>query len=72
VLAYYDEVAPIPPESKPGTGIHHVGFGRYLKARMDALKIECHVRITDKGDKRGREKAEFFGRIFGPAGTWRR
>ncbi len=44
---YYDEPdAPLPADAKPGTGIHHPRFGRYLKERMDKLGIECIVRHT--------------------------
>lgn len=42
VFLFYNEPdGPLPSNARPGTGIHHPTFGRKLKEKMDALKIEC-------------------------------
>ncbi|MEP0844537.1 MAG: alpha/beta hydrolase [Phycisphaerae bacterium] len=45
---YAEPDGPLPADAKPGAGIHHPKFGRYLKEKMDALGIECVVRHTDE------------------------
>jgi acetyl esterase len=42
------ENKPSTPNTSSGDGIHHPSFGNALKAKMDALGIECYVRC--KGD----------------------
>jgi hypothetical protein len=42
VFLFYTEAdRPVPPNAPDGAGIHHPIFGRKLKEKMDALKIEC-------------------------------
>jgi acetyl esterase len=43
-LVYNEPDAPLPPNAPDGAGIHHPNFGRKLKERMDALRIECVLR----------------------------
>jgi len=48
VFLYYNEPdVPLPPDSKPGAGIHHPKFGKVLKEKMDAMKIECVLHLTE-------------------------
>ncbi len=45
VFAFYNEPkGPLPPDAKPGQGIHHINFGLKLKEKMDALSIECIIK----------------------------
>lgn len=60
VYAYYSESRTIPPNAKPGQGIHHINFGYRLKEKMDALGIECAVRHRDEGAEQDPEIAAFF------------
>jgi hypothetical protein len=50
VFLFYNEPdRPLPANAPAGAGIHHPNFGRKLKEKMDALKIECvlkHRTIT--------------------------
>lgn len=62
VYAFYSEPRTIPPNARPGTGIHHVNFGLRLKERMDPLKIECVIRHRDQGADRDPEMIEFLAR----------
>lgn len=70
VLLFYSEPdQPLPADAKPGTGIHHPRFGRFLKERMDKLGIECVVRhATEYGEepmpKLQREMVAFFQKHF--------
>ena len=49
VFMYYTEPdEPIPPDAKPGQGIHHPKFGAFLKQRMDSLGIECEIHHRDE------------------------
>lgn len=61
---YYEPDRPLPPDAKPGQGIHHPNFGRQLKAAMDKLQIRCVVRHKDEGADGDREMAEFFRDCF--------
>lgn len=46
VFLFYNEPdTPLPPNAPDGAGIHHPNFGRKLKERMDALRIECVLRL---------------------------
>lgn len=67
VYAFYSEPrGPLPPDAKPGQGIHHINFGLRLKERMDALGIECVVRHRDEGANPDKEIVEFFIRHLKP------
>ncbi len=69
LLIYTEPDVPLPPDAKPGQGIHHPRFGYFLKERMDALGIECTVRVLE-GGARGplgpRLIAEFFKQRLAP------
>ncbi len=41
---YREPFGELPSDAKPGQGIHHPRFGKELKKRMDALRIECVVK----------------------------
>jgi hypothetical protein len=45
VYMLYLQDRSVPPGDNPGTTIHHPKFGDLLKEKMDALKIECVVRV---------------------------
>jgi acetyl esterase len=67
VIAFYAEPrGPLPPDAKPGTGIHHINFGFKLKERMDALKIECTIRHRDEGANPDAESVAFFVKHLKP------
>lgn len=54
VLAFYAEPkGDLPPDARPGQGIHHPRFGEALKKKMDPLKIEC-VLLHREDYRRGR------------------
>lgn len=63
---YYDEPdVDVPANARPGSGIHHPRFGRYLRERCLPLGLTCEVRLaTDYQDTRGAgvEQAEFLRR----------
>ncbi|MBN8730907.1 MAG: alpha/beta hydrolase [Acidobacteria bacterium] len=63
---YYDEPdVDVPANARPGTGIHHPRFGRYLRERCQPLGLTCEVRLaTDYQDTRGAglEQFEFLRR----------
>ncbi len=68
-LFYSEPKGPLPPDAKPGQGIHHPNFGTVLKEKMDALSIECIVRHRDDytgevGPQTQREMVEFFEKHF--------
>lgn len=61
VYAFYSEPrGPLPPDAKPGTGIHHINFGIKLKEQMDALGIECTIRHADEKTSAAQETNDFF------------
>lgn len=61
VYAFYSEPrGPLPPDAKPGTGIHHINFGLKLKEQMDALGIECTIRHADEKTNSAQETNDFF------------
>jgi len=71
VFMFYNEAkGPLPPNAKPGDGIHHPNFGVELKKKLDPLKIECVLKHQD--DYRGKpaqqqmygEMVEFFKKYF--------
>jgi acetyl esterase len=60
VFALYNEArGPLPPNARPGQGIHHITFGTKLKEQMDALKIECVIRHVDEGGNPLQEEIDF-------------
>lgn len=70
VYAFYTEPkGPLPPNAKPGQGIHHLNFGLRLKERMDPLGIECVVRHRDdlpRGANATDEQIAFFVKHLKP------
>lgn len=61
VYAFYSEArGPLPPNAKPGQGIHHINFGLKLKEQMDRLGIECTVRHADEKTNQNQETVDFF------------
>jgi acetyl esterase len=61
---YYEPKGPLPPDAKPGQGIHHPNFGTHLKEAMNKLRIRCIVRHKDDGADGDREMADFFRECF--------
>lgn len=54
VALFYSEAdEPVPSDAPRGTGIHHPIFGRKLKEKMDALKIECTLKHQSDYPKTG-------------------
>lgn len=51
VMVYTEPEEPLPAGARPGEGIHHPRFGRFLKEKMDALGIECVFRNTQDGQQ---------------------
>lgn len=49
---------PLPPDAKPGEGIHHPNFGLVLKQEMDKLGIECILRHMDDFPRKSREEID--------------
>jgi acetyl esterase/lipase len=71
ILFYFEPPGDLPPDAKPGQGIHHPRFGEALRARLEPLKIECvlhhrseYPRKQDPSAAMSREMAEFFLRQF--------
>ena len=70
VFMFYSEPnEPLPPDAKPGAGIHHPRFGFFLKERMDKLGIECQVHLREEygGDRTPqmfRDMVAFFQKYF--------
>jgi acetyl esterase len=56
ILFYSEPDAPLPPDARPGQGIHHPRFGAALKAKLDPLGVDCILRHND--DYRGQEHPE--------------
>ncbi|MBI3881631.1 MAG: alpha/beta hydrolase [Verrucomicrobia bacterium] len=66
VIAFYSEArGPLPPDARPGAGIHHINFGLKLKEQMDKLGVECTIRHSDEGANQTTESVEFFVKHFG-------
>lgn len=74
MLWYTTPNLPMDPEPDAGQGIHHPIFGLVLKEKMDALGVECVVRMRedvleeDQGAIQARfyrETVEFLKRQFG-------
>lgn len=70
-MAYSEADGPLPPDAKPGQGIHHPNFGRQLKAKMDELGIEnVNIYLPDaKGRNVASEMVEFFQKQFAKVTT---
>lgn len=49
-------------DAKPGEGIHNITFGLRLKAKMDALHIECTIRPAGRNADPEKEMVEFFAK----------
>jgi len=65
-MVYSEPDGPLPPDARPGQGIHHPNFGRHLKTRMDELQIE-NVYVytpTEKGRNVNAEMRKFFQKQF--------
>ncbi|MCS7316105.1 MAG: alpha/beta hydrolase [Bryobacterales bacterium] len=72
LLLYFEADKPLPPDAKPGDGIHHPRFGLYLKERMDKLGVECLVRYPGDGGPPidlSAEIAAFFRRHLHASGS---
>ncbi len=65
VYAFYGDARKIPPDARPGQGIHHINFGLRLKERMDKLGIGCIVRHRDEGAKADEEMVRFLAKHLG-------
>lgn len=67
-LLYNEADGPLPADAKPGAGIHHPNFGKKLKEKMDALRIECVLKHQDDYRKSGgnpsADMASFFQKHF--------
>ena len=65
-MVYSEADGPLPPDARPGQGIHHPSFGRQLKEKMDGLGIEnVYVFTPDaKGRNVNVEMLEFFQKQF--------
>lgn len=57
-LFYGEPRGPLPPDAKPGDGIHHPNFGLALKEKLDPLGIECIIRHKDDYKKEGATVSE--------------
>jgi acetyl esterase/lipase len=67
VYAFYNEPrGPLPPDARPGQGIHHINFGLKLKEQMDKLGIECTIRHQDEGKNVNQEMVDFFVKHLKP------
>jgi acetyl esterase/lipase len=68
-MIYSEADAPLPPDAKPGDGIHHPNFGRMLQKRMDELGIENVFINQDAGKNQLgdpiRQMVDFFLRHLG-------
>ncbi|MCR4412977.1 MAG: alpha/beta hydrolase [Thermoguttaceae bacterium] len=65
-MVYSEPDGPLPPDAKPGQGIHHPNFGRQLKAKMDELGIENVFVYTPEAKSRNvaKEMLDFFRKQF--------
>ncbi len=66
MMLYSEADGPLPPDARPGQGIHHPNFGRQLKQRMDELGIENVFVYTPQapGFKSVPEMLKFFQQQF--------
>lgn len=65
-MIYSEPDGDLPPDAKPGQGIHHPRFARPLTPKLDALGIPWVYRHTSdgKGGNQLREMLEFFKKQF--------
>jgi acetyl esterase/lipase len=65
-MVYSEADGPLPPDARPGQGIHHPNFGRQLKQKMDELGIENVYVYTPeaKGRNVNAEMLAFFQKQF--------
>lgn len=58
---YYDEPdVDLPPNARPGAGIHHPRFGAHLREQCIPLHLICEIRLaTDYQDIRGAANEQF-------------
>lgn len=68
-MIYTEPDGPLPPDARPGDGIHHPNFGRLLKNEMDKLGIENVFINENEGTHQPGESArkmfDFFLRHLG-------
>jgi len=48
ILFYKEPDEPLPPNAKPGAGIHHPRFGAALKSKLDRLGVQCILHHHDE------------------------
>jgi len=73
ILFYKEPNKPLPPNTKPGAGIHHPRFGAALKIKLDQAGVECIVHHqndypsqADPYEAEYRDMVDFFvGRLRG-------
>lgn len=65
-MVYSEADGPLPPDARPGQGIHHPNFGKQLKRTMDDLGIEnVYVYTPDaSGRNVNAEMLKFFQKHF--------
>jgi hypothetical protein len=65
-MVYNEADGPLPPDARPGQGIHHPNFGRQLKKKMDSLGIENVFVFVPDAPRRNvaAEMLEFFQKQF--------
>ncbi len=61
---YTVEDRPMTEETSVSDAIHHPNFGKALKKRMDALKIECKLRHKNDGENVNSDLLAFFNRYL--------
>ena len=68
-MVYSEADGPLPPDARPGQGIHHPNFGRQLKKKMDELGIENVFVYTPEAQGRNAaaEMLQFFQKQFAKA-----
>jgi len=67
-LQYAVRNSKIEPDGDYGKAVHHPMFGIKLKEAMDALRIECVLRIKgEKNTDKYEDMVDFFGKKFGIA-----
>jgi len=66
VFLYYAQAnTPLPPNSPGNQYIHHSKFGIVLKEKLDALGVECILRLREGyGDAPGRAPVDEYVRFF--------
>ncbi len=65
-VVYSEADGALPPDARPGDGIHHPNFGKQLRKEMDALGIENVYVYTPDAKRRNAnaEMLEFFQKQF--------